>query len=57
MVRFEHLHNNLKHPLRPDWLSLVANMGFTDQSHLIREVRKFTSLTPRAFLAMIESYI
>jgi len=57
MVRFEHLHQCLQAHPRPDWLSLVANFEFTDQSHLVREIRQFTGLTPNAFLARISSFI
>lgn len=57
MIRFEDLHQNLRNPGRADWLSLVHSSGFTDQSHLIREVRQFTGLSPREFLASIETYL
>lgn len=57
MVRFEHLHQYLLTNPRADWMSLVANLEFTDQSHLIREIRQFTGLTPKAFKAEIGSFI
>lgn len=57
MVRFEHLHNSLRTQKQPDWISLVCSLGLTDQSHLIREVRQFTGLSPREFHADLESYI
>lgn len=57
MIRFEHLHHNMKLSGRPDWISLVVNHGFTDQSHLIREVRQFTGLTPVEFFAAIDNFI
>lgn len=57
MVRFEHLHQTLVTDPGNDWMTLVSNMGFTDQSHLIREIKEFTGLTPSAFKADINSYI
>ncbi len=33
-----------------DWLDLVHQHGFSDQSHLIREFRRLGSVTPTAFL-------
>ena len=29
-----------------DWATLAAELGYADQSHLIREVKQFTGLTP-----------
>ncbi len=57
MVRFEHLHNSILTLGKPDWMDLVADFEFTDQSHLIREIKQFTGLTPKAFLAEIDSFI
>ena len=57
MVRFEHIHKYLSANRAPEWLSLVANFEFTDQSHLIREIKQFTGQTPKEFLSDIQSYI
>ncbi|MEM8558565.1 MAG: helix-turn-helix domain-containing protein [Bacteroidota bacterium] len=36
----------------PDWLDFVTRFGYHDQSHLIRDVRHFTGLTPTALHAL-----
>jgi AraC-like DNA-binding protein len=33
------------------WADLAADLGWTDQSHLIRDVRRHTGTTPSAYLA------
>lgn len=33
----------------PDWAGLAIDTGYCDQSHLIREFREFTGLTPRDY--------
>lgn len=57
MVRFEQLHRSLQSITKPDWMSLVSDFDFTDQSHLIREIRQFTGLPPRTFLKNIDTFI
>ena len=32
-----------------DWSELAASTGFSDQSHLVRDCREFTGLTPTAW--------
>jgi AraC-like DNA-binding protein len=34
-----------------DWSELAATTGFSDQSHLVRDCREFTGLTPTAWAA------
>jgi len=36
---------------RPDWAGLAAEAGYFDQSHMIREFREFSGLSPTAYLA------
>jgi hypothetical protein len=57
MLRFEHLHRSIQADPHPDWMALVVNFEFSDQSHLIREIRHFTGLPPKAFLSKINSFI
>jgi AraC-like DNA-binding protein len=57
MVRFEQLHHRIQSGGSTDWMSLVAGFEFTDQSHLIREIRQFTGLPPGAFLKNIDTFI
>jgi AraC-like DNA-binding protein len=57
MVRFEHLHQLMLANPENDWMSLVAQFEFTDQSHLIREIKQFTGLTPKAFKAGIHTFV
>lgn len=39
-----------------DWSALAVSTGFADQSHLIREFKAFTGLTPNAYAAMHRSW-
>ncbi|MEO1479557.1 MAG: helix-turn-helix domain-containing protein [Bacteroidota bacterium] len=52
--RFRHVLDALpsRADLPPDWLDFVARFGYHDQSHLIRDVRHFTGLTPTALHAL-----
>jgi AraC-like DNA-binding protein len=36
---------------RPDWASLALEAGYFDQSHMIREFREFSGLSPSVYLA------
>jgi AraC-like DNA-binding protein len=38
------------------WADLAADLGWTDQSHLIRDFRRHTSTTPSAYLAARRTY-
>ncbi|MBJ6759454.1 AraC family transcriptional regulator [Myxococcaceae bacterium JPH2] len=54
LVRFESLTQRLKSGARESWATLAFDLGFADQAHLSREVRRFAGVSPteaRALLA------
>jgi AraC-like DNA-binding protein len=50
LQRFQAVVARLPEVPEQGWVGLAAEAGFADQSHLIREVRDFTGLTPGALL-------
>ena len=46
LVRFGRLVEALDGGEPPDWAGLALDLGYADQAHLAREVRRFTGLTP-----------
>ena len=52
LLRFQTLTGLLgTTPGRPEWAAVAADAGYCDQSHMIREFREFSGLTPSAYLA------
>lgn len=49
LLRFDRLVRELRVGPRP-WVELACELGFSDQAHLVREVRRFAGLTPSALL-------
>ncbi len=49
--RFHTFLGQLRRQRTPSWSRLAVDCGFYDQSHLIREVRRFTGCTPRQLAA------
>ena len=49
LLRFDRLVRELRLGPRP-WAKLAYELGFSDQAHLAREVRRFAGLTPSALL-------
>jgi AraC-like DNA-binding protein len=44
----------------PQWARLAAEHGYCDQSHLVRDFRKFAGLSPTAYVAAfcgLENYL
>lgn len=55
LVRFEGLTQRVKAHPRP-WSQLAAELGFADQAHLSREVRRFAGLTPTELRALLGGF-
>jgi AraC-like DNA-binding protein len=51
IVRFERLLADVYDKPSVDWASMAAEHGYFDQSHLIRDFRGFTGMTPTGYLA------
>uniref|UniRef100_UPI0035CB2B0A helix-turn-helix domain-containing protein n=1 Tax=uncultured Sphingomonas sp. TaxID=158754 RepID=UPI0035CB2B0A len=52
LLRFQTLTGLIEAPAgRPDWAALAIDAGYCDQSHMIREFREFSGLTPSLYLA------
>lgn len=50
IARFQGMLSAARAPRRVDWADLAARFGYCDQSHLVREVRQFASVTPTELL-------
>ncbi len=50
VVRFQSLVARLSRLRRPDWAGLAFDFGYSDQAHLVNEVRRLSGLTPRGLL-------
>ena len=46
IVRFDGLLRQLRTGAATSWADLALDCGYYDQAHLVREVRRFTGLTP-----------
>jgi AraC-like DNA-binding protein len=51
LVRFDRVLRRLEQPGAPGWERIAAEAGYADQSHLVREFRTFTGVTPTGFAA------
>jgi AraC-like DNA-binding protein len=52
LLRFQKLTQMIgRHAGPPDWAGLACDAGYCDQSHMIREFREFSGLTPRIYRA------
>lgn len=56
LVRFDRLMTSVKNGGAKSWSDLAPELGFADQSHLIREVRAFTGLTPKDAVAFLADF-
>ncbi len=57
MLRFESIHNELRNLKQLDWMSIVTKYNFHDQSHLIKEFKFFTGITPNEFISKIDIFV
>ena len=53
LVRFDRVVRHLRTGADADWSQLAAELGYYDQSHLIRDFRQFTGATPTEARRMI----
>jgi AraC-like DNA-binding protein len=56
LLRVERLLAAIDIDARVPWADLAAELGWTDQSHLIRDFRRHTGSTPSTYLAARRSY-
>jgi AraC-like DNA-binding protein len=49
LIRFEQARNRLCHGPKPDLAALAQELGYADQSHLNREFKRYSGMTPAAF--------
>jgi AraC-like DNA-binding protein len=50
LIRFEAARNRLWHEPKPDLAALAQELGYADQSHLSREFKRYSGMTPAAFV-------
>ena len=55
LIRFRHILNDVLFQQTPDWMQIVADYNFHDQSHLIKEFKKITGESPSAFIQRQQS--
>jgi AraC-like DNA-binding protein len=48
--RFERARELVRQATAPDWAGIAVSCGYCDQSHLIRDFRAFSGLSPLAYL-------
>jgi len=51
LLRFQRVVQQVAAGQRIEWADVAADLGFADQAHLTHEFRRFSGLTPAAFLA------
>ncbi|WP_052216106.1 helix-turn-helix domain-containing protein [Sphingomonas sp. ERG5] len=53
LLRFHRVTRMVSAMPDPDWAGLAHDIGYCDQSHLIREFREFAGITPSTFVARL----
>ncbi len=51
IIRFKSVVKAANATNKPDWADIAINHGYTDQSHLIKDFREFSGLSPSEFIA------
>ncbi len=51
LLRFQRVVQRVAAGRRIEWADVAADLGFADQAHLTHEFRRFSGLTPAAFVA------
>lgn len=49
-IRFKHILEEIRGEGEMDWMQLVADHGFHDQAHFIKEFQKYTQISPSVFV-------
>jgi AraC-like DNA-binding protein len=55
--RFQQTRTFIQHNPSPNWAALALDLGYFDQSHLIREFLEFSGLSPTDYLNRYKSFI
>lgn len=53
LARFQSLIGAVGEQTRPDWSGLALEAGYCDQSHMIREFREFSGMSPTRYVARL----
>ncbi|QNA84893.1 AraC family transcriptional regulator [Sphingomonas sp. So64.6b] len=53
VLRFHRVTSAVSAAPDPDWAGLAHDIGYCDQSHLVREFREFAGITPSIFVARL----
>ncbi|MCC8187749.1 MAG: helix-turn-helix domain-containing protein [Bacteroides sp.] len=56
IVRFQYTLSRMHFPMERDFTQLACECGYYDQSHLIREFRKFSGYTPKEYMRVCAPY-
>ena len=54
LVRFDRLMERLRRGPPTTWAALALELGYSDQSHLVRDVKQFSGATPTRVRALME---
>lgn len=53
IIRFQRLISTLNKPVLPDFASIAADIGYFDQSHMLKEFKAFTGTTPKKYISSL----